>query len=83
MEALVTWVERMLAAGGTDMAIAIAVLVVGGIIVLAWIILPFALIGVKGKITGLTRATNFNTAEIRAMRNENTKRAKRAVRRAE
>ena len=83
MEALANWVERMIAAGGTDMAIAIAVLVVGGIIVLAWIILPFALIGVKGKISALTRATNFNTAEIRAMRNENTKRAKRAVRRTE
>jgi len=83
MEALLNWIERMMAAGGTDMAIAIAVLVVGGAILLAWVILPFALIGVKGKISALTRATNFNTAEIRAMRNENTKRAKRAVRRAE
>jgi len=83
MEALVNWVERMLAAGGTDMAIAIAVLVVGSILLLAWVILPFAVIGVKGKIAALTRATNFNTAEIRAMRNENTKRAKRAVRSAE
>ena len=83
MDVWVNWVERMLAAGGTDMAIAISALTVGGIILLAWIILPFALIGVKGKITQLTRATNFNTAEIRAMRNENTKREKRAVRRAE
>lgn len=82
MDTLVTWVERMLAAGGTDMAIAIAVLVAGGIILLSWIILPFALIGVKGKIAALTRATNFNTAEIRALRTENTKREKRAVRQA-
>jgi len=83
MDKWVNWVERMLAAGGTDMAIAIATLVVGGIILLAWIILPFALIGIKGRIAQLTRATNFNTAEIRAMRNENTKREKRAARRAE
>ncbi len=83
MEAWVIWVERMIAAGGTDMAIAIAALSVGGIILLAWIILPFALIGVKGKIAQLTRATNFNTAEIRALRNDNTKREKRAVRRTE
>lgn len=77
METWVNWAERMLAAGGTDMAIAIATPSVGGII------LPFALIGIKGKINQLTRATNFNTAEIRTMRNENTKREKRAVRRAE
>ncbi len=83
MEAWANWVERMIAAGGTDMAIAVAALVVGGIIMLSWIILPFALIGVKGKIAQLTRATNFNTAEIRALRNENTKREKRAVRRTE
>ena len=83
MEAWTNWFEGMLAAGGTDMAIAIAALVVSGIIVLSWIILPFALIGVKGKNAQLTRATNFNTAEIRALRNENTKREKRAVRRAE
>lgn len=83
MDKWVNWVERMMAAGGTDMAIAIATLAVGGIILLAWIILPFALIGIKGRITQLTRATNFNTAEIRAMRNENTKREKRSARRAE
>lgn len=83
MDAWVNWVERMLAAGGTDMAIAIGALTISGFILLAWIFLPFALIGVKGKITQLTRATNFNTAEIRAMRNENNKREQRAVRRAE
>jgi len=83
MEAWINWAERMIAAGGVDMAIAIAALVGGGIIILSWIILPFALIGVKGKIAQLTRATNFNTAEIRALRNENTKREKRAVRSAE
>lgn len=83
MDVWINWVERMLAAGGTDMAIAIAALSVSGVIVIAWIILPFALIGVKGKINQLTRATNFNTAEIRAMRNDNTKREKRTVRRAE
>lgn len=65
------------------MAIAGAIIVVISIVVIAWVILPFALIGVKGRISQLTRATNFNTAEIRAMRNENTKRAKRAERRSE
>lgn len=83
MDETVKWLERMWAAGGTDMAIAIAVMVVTAVLVIAWAILPFALIGVKGKIAALTRATNFNTAEIRAMRNENTKRATRAERRAE
>lgn len=83
MQELIDWVLTMWAAGGTDMAIAIGVTTVVGFIAIAWIILPFALIGVKGKIAQLTRATNFNTAEIRALRNENTKRAKRAERRAE
>ncbi len=78
MEDMIAWGQKMWAAGGIDMAIAIAVAVVGIIIVLAWVLLPFALIGVKGKIGQLTRATNYNTAEIRAMRNDNTKRAKRA-----
>ncbi len=83
MQELLIWLQRMWSAGGTDMAIAGAIIVVISIVVIAWIILPFALIGVKGRISQLTRATNFNTAEIRAMRNENTKRAKRAERRAE
>lgn len=73
----------MWSAGGTDMAIAAAIIVAGSVVIIAWVILPFALIGIKGRISQLTRATNFNTAEIRAMRNENTKRAKRAERRAE
>lgn len=83
MDSLINWIQKMWAAGGTDMAIAIAVMVVGGILILAWTILPFALIGIKGRIAQLTRATNYNTAEIRALRNESTKRAKRAERRAE
>ncbi|MBO6506068.1 MAG: hypothetical protein JJ850_03305 [Kordiimonadaceae bacterium] len=83
MQDLITWLERMWAAGGTDMAIAATVMTVIAIFLIAWLILPFALIGVKGKIAQLTRATNFNTAEIRALRNENSKRAKRAERRAE
>lgn len=83
MQDLITWLERMWAAGGTDMAIAATVMTVIAIFLIAWLILPFALIGIKGRITQLTRATNFNTAEIRALRNENTKRAKRAERRAE
>lgn len=73
----------MWSAGGTDMAIAGAIIFAGSVVIIAWVILPFALIGIKGRISQLTRATNFNTAEIRAMRNENTKRAKRAERRAE
>lgn len=83
MQELIIWLQRMWSAGGTDMAIAGAVIVMISVVVIAWIILPFALIGIKGRIAQLTRATNFNTAEIRAMRNENTKRAKRAERRAE
>lgn len=83
MQDLINWLERMWAAGGTDMATAAAVMTVIAIFLIAWLILPFALIGIKGRITQLTRATNFNTAEIRALRNENTKRAKRAERRAE
>lgn len=83
MEDLITWLQRMWAAGGTDMAIAASVTTLIAIFVIAWLILPFALIGIKGRIAQLTRATNFNTAEIRALRNENTKRAKRAERRAE
>lgn len=83
MQELIIWLQRMWSAGGTDMAIAGAIIVVISVVVIAWIILPFALIGIKGRISQLTRATNFNTAEIRAMRNENTKRAKRAERRAE
>lgn len=83
MEDLIDWLERMWTAGGTDMAIAVAAATALGIIVIAWVILPFALIGVKGRISQLTRATNYNTAEIRALRNENTKRARRAERRAD
>ena len=83
MEELIDWVEKMWAAGGTDMAIAIAAVTVLSIVTIAWVILPFALIGIKGRISQLTRATNYNTAEIRALRNENTKRAKRAERRGE
>ncbi len=83
MQDLIRWFERMWGAGGTDMAIAIAVATVVAMIAIAWIMLPFALIGIKGKVAQLTRATNYNTAEIRALRNDNTKLAKRAERRAE
>lgn len=83
MQELLIWLQRMWSAGGTDMAIAGAIIVAGSVVIIAWIILPFALIGIKSRISQLTRAINFNTAEIRAMRNENAKRAKRAERRAE
>lgn len=83
MQDLISWFEKMWGAGGVDMAIASAVAVVIAMVAIAWIMLPFALIGIKGKIGQLTRATNYNTAEIRALRNDNTKLAKRAERRTE
>lgn len=80
MQDLIKWLTTMFNAGGIDMAISIAIMVVGGFLLLSWIFLPFAMFGVKSRISDLTRATNYNTAEIRAMRNDNTKIAQRATR---
>lgn len=80
MQDLIKWLTTMFNAGGVDMGIAIAIMVVGGFILLSWVFLPFAMFGVKSRINDLTRATNYNTAEIRAMRNDNIKTAKRAAR---
>lgn len=79
MEDAILWFTGMFNAGGKDMVIAIATGVVAGLFVLSWLLLPFAVFGVKSRITDLTRATNYNTAEIRALRNDNQKLAKRAA----
>ena len=80
MQDLIKWLTTMFNAGGTDMGIAIAIMVIGGFLLLSWVFLPFAMFGVKSRISDLTRATNYNTAEIRALRNDNIKTAKRAAR---
>ena len=80
MQDTIKWLTTMFNAGGTDMAISIGVMVVVGLLVISWLLLPFAVFGVKGRITALTRATNYNTAEIRALRNDNAKAAKRNIR---
>lgn len=80
MEDAINWLTKMFNAGGTDMAISVGIMVIAGFLVLSWVLLPFAVFGVKARIKDLTRATNYNTAEIRAMRNDNAKIAKRNIR---
>ncbi|WP_262695890.1 hypothetical protein [Kordiimonas aquimaris] len=80
MDDTIKWLTTMFNAGGTDMAIAIAIMVVSGLLLISWLLLPFAVFGIKSRIGALTRATNYNTAEVRALRNDNAKAAKRNLR---
>lgn len=73
-----TWLEAALKSQGTELALGILVVTVLGVVLVAHMILPFAVFGVKSRLRDLTRATNYNTAEIRALRNDNDKRAARA-----
>ena len=77
MQDIIKWVTTMFNAGGTDMAISIGVMVVTGLLVLSWLLLPFAVFGVKSRINDLTRATNYNPPEHCSISKDNAKAAKR------